>query len=53
MFMYKYMGNKGVKCDQNIWFIQIFEYKYMYVQKSTSTDYIHVHYLKYMFVLGN
>lgn len=31
MYMYMCMGNKGVKCDQ----------------KSPSTDYIHVHYLRY------
>lgn len=29
--MYMCMGNKGVKCDQN----------------SPSTDYIHVHYMRY------
>lgn len=31
MYMYMCMGNKGVKCDQN----------------SPSTDYIHVHYMRY------
>lgn len=30
--MYMYMGNKGVKCDYDICFIQVFEYKiYVYV----------------------
>lgn len=48
-----YMGNKGVKCDQNVTIIYaLYRYlstrhMYMYVQKSPSTDYIHVHYLRY------
>lgn len=38
-----YMGNKGVKCDQNICFIQVFEYKtHVHVCSEVSIYRLHI-----------
>lgn len=46
--MFMCIGYKGVECDQNICFThRYFSTRYIYEQKSPSSDYIHVHYLRY------